>query len=240
VLVVREFDELPVEGIRIRNLGNLLGIEYANNLLDARNRALKRTLDLIAGTLSLLATLPLLLVSVLVLRLRSPGPAFFHQLRTGAGSRRIRVPKIRTMVPGAEHRLEETVGLDPELRREWGASMKLRNDPRLVPGVGRFLRRWSLDELPQLWSVVKGEMSLVGPRPFPDYHLQQFSPGFRELRSRVRPGITGLWQVNVRSEGTLQQQESLDTYYIRNWSLWLDLYILARTAKAVLTGRGAY
>jgi len=143
-------------------------------------------------------------------------------------------------VPGAEEKLEKAMEDDPALREEWRERMKLRDDPRLVPGVGRFLRRWSLDELPQLWSVVRGDMSLVGPRPFPDYHLDQFSAKFRELRQRVRPGITGLWQVNVRSAGALDLQVAHDTYYIRNWSIWLDLYLLARTVGAVLRGRGAY
>jgi Undecaprenyl-phosphate galactose phosphotransferase WbaP len=240
VLMIRELDQLPVEGIRIRNLGSLLGIEYTNNLLDARNRALKRTLDLVLGGGAFLLSLPLVALCMLAVKLRSPGPALFVQPRAGASGRRIGVPKIRTMVPGAEQKLEEAMAADPEIRREWEETMKLKSDPRLIPGLGRLLRRWSLDELPQLWSVVKGEMSLVGPRPFPDYHLAQFSERFRELRSRVRPGITGLWQVKVRSSGPLEEQESLDTYYIRNWSFWLDCYILARTVTAVLGGRGAF
>jgi Undecaprenyl-phosphate galactose phosphotransferase WbaP len=240
VLVVRELDELPVEGIRIRNLGSLLGIEYTNNLLDPPNRIVKRTVDLVLGSLLFLLALPLLVLALLAVQLRSPGPAFYVQERTGLGGRRIRVPKIRTMVPGAEAQLEAATARDPELARQWRERMKLENDPRLVPGVGRFLRRWSLDELPQLWSVVRGEMSLVGPRPFPDYHLAQFPGTFLELRQRVRPGITGLWQVNVRSDGPLERQQVFDTYYIRNWSVWLDLYILARTIGAVLKGKGAY
>jgi lipopolysaccharide/colanic/teichoic acid biosynthesis glycosyltransferase len=240
VLVVRGFEDLPVEGIRVHNLGGFLGLEYTNNLLDARNRAVKRALDLVLGSIALVLSLPLLALTILAVELRSPGPPFFMQPRLARGGRRIRVPKVRTMVPGADAQLDREFERDPELRREWEQRMKLRHDPRLVPGVGKLLRRFSLDELPQLWSVVRGEMSLVGPRPFPDYHLAQFSADFLELRQRVRPGITGLWQVAVRSEGPIEQQESLDTYYIRNWSIWLDLYILVRTVKAVLGGRGAY
>ncbi len=240
VLFVRAFDDLPVEGIRVHNLGGFLGLEYTNNLLDPRNQAVKRALDLVLGSIALVLAAPFTLAAVVAVELRSWGPPFYIQSRVGLLGRRIRVPKVRTMVPRAEEQLEMALRDDPALRQEWQEQMKLRRDPRLVPGVGSLLRRFSLDELPQLWSVVRGDMSLVGPRPFPDYHLAQFSPDFLELRTRVRPGITGLWQVSVRSAGPLERQESFDTYYIRNWSIWLDLYILARTAGAVLSGRGAY
>ena len=110
----------------------------------------------------------------------------------------------------------------------------------MIPVLGRLFRRYSIDELPQLWSVVKGDMSLVGPRPFPDYHIKKFSPVFVELRQRVRPGITGLWQITVRSAGTTEEQQVHDSYYIRNWSVWLDFYVLSRTLMAVASGRGAY
>jgi lipopolysaccharide/colanic/teichoic acid biosynthesis glycosyltransferase len=109
-----------------------------------------------------------------------------------------------------------------------------------MKGVGKILRKTSLDELPQLWNVLRGEMSLVGPRPFPHYHLEQFSDDFRTLRRSVFPGMTGLWQIDARSDGNLGMQESLDTYYIRNWSIWLDLSLLFRTVKVVLSGKGAY
>jgi len=110
----------------------------------------------------------------------------------------------------------------------------------VIPVVGRFLRRSSVDELPQLWSVLRGEMSLVGPRPFPHYHLAQFGEEFRTLRRQAMPGMTGLWQVTYRSEGALRAQEQMDTHYIRSWSLWIDLWVLLRTAGAVLGGRGAH
>jgi lipopolysaccharide/colanic/teichoic acid biosynthesis glycosyltransferase len=144
------------------------------------------------------------------------------------------------MHPNAEELLSSVLSECPESRAEWTRRFKLKKDPRILPGVGKFLRKTSLDELPQLWSVIKGEMSLVGPRPFPRYHLDEFGPRFRALRSRVKPGLTGLWQVSDRADGDLEVQETLDTYYIRNWSLWLDVYILARTVRAVLFPKGAY
>jgi len=239
VVIMREYGDLPVEPVQVCNLGGVLGLEFTNNLLHWQNRFIKRTLDVVFGAILLCFAFPFIVLGGLLVKLSSRGPIFFCQEREGLEGRPVKVCKLRTMYPDAEQRLEEFLAADPELRHEWEKHFKLAHDPRVISGVGVFLRRFSLDELPQVLSVITGEMSFVGPRPFPEYHLRQLPPEFRELRGRVRPGLTGLWQVMVRSNGDLEEQKMYDTYYIRNWSLWLDLYILARTAFVVLTGRGA-
>jgi Undecaprenyl-phosphate galactose phosphotransferase WbaP len=239
VMVIRECGDLPVEGARVCNLGSVLGVQYTNNLLNPQNRLIKRALDVMLGTLFLLLAAPILAVGALLVKLSSGGPAFFRQQREGLDGHPITIWKLRTMHLDAEQRLEKFLTDQPNLRQEWEEHLKLAQDPRIIPWVGHFLRRSSLDELPQLWSVVIGEMSLVGPRPFPQYHLERFPAEFRELRRRVRPGLTGMWQVMVRSNGGIGEQQEYDTYYIHNWSLWLDLYVLARTGYAVLASRGA-
>jgi Undecaprenyl-phosphate galactose phosphotransferase WbaP len=240
VVILRRFEELPVEGVQVRNLGGVLGLEYGSNLLRREARWLKRAIDLVVGTGALLVSLPLILTAMAAVKVLSPGPALYRQRREGLKGRTFQVPKVRTMVPDAERRLEEILARDAKLRAEWEAGFKLQRDPRLVPGVGRVLRRFSIDELPQLWCVVTGDMSLVGPRPFPAYHLEALDARTRRLRNQVRPGLTGLWQVTARGEAGVEAQQVYDIYYIRNWSVWLDLHILARTVAVVLTGRGAY
>jgi lipopolysaccharide/colanic/teichoic acid biosynthesis glycosyltransferase len=232
-------DEAPVDGAEVRDLAGVLGIEFTSQLLQRRSQFVKRAIDIVAGSIGIVVAAPIIGLAALAVKMVSRGPAFFSQDRVGLRGRRIRVWKIRTMHVDAEARLERYLASNAEARQEWESRFKLKRDPRIIPGVGSFLRRFSLDELPQLMGVLRGEMSLVGPRPFPDYHLQRFSTAFREFRSQVRPGLTGLWQVLVRSDGGLDEQQALDSHYIRNWSLWLDLYILVRTTLAVLLGKGA-
>ena len=226
--------------VTARDLGGSLGFEIKKNLMVRRNHALKMVMDRAIALPLFLASLPVMLLAAVWIKLTSRGPAFYRQMREGFGGEGLTVWKLRTMHVDGDSLLEDWFRAHPEDRAHWNLHFKLRRDPRILPAIGRLLRRTSLDELPQLWSVLKGEMSLVGPRPLPDYHLEQFSHEFRTLRTRVLPGLTGLWQVSARSDGDLKVQEALDTYYIRNWSPWLDLYIVARTVAAVICGRGAY
>jgi len=240
VLLVEEREGVQSLWVTARDLGGTLALELKQNLLDRRNRIVKRAMDVILGGILFLVSLPLVLLLAALVFLVSPGNPFFVQEREGLGGRTIRVWKLRTMYPDAQVRLQKYLESSPEAREEWNRFFKLKHDPRILPEIGHFLRRTSLDELPQLWNVVRGDMSLVGPRPFPFYHLEVFDSDFRELRRSVLPGMTGLWQVSARSEGDVERQKVLDSYYIRNWSLWLDIYILALTFLVVIRGKGAY
>ncbi|MBZ5589324.1 MAG: exopolysaccharide biosynthesis polyprenyl glycosylphosphotransferase [Acidobacteriia bacterium] len=240
VIVLPDSIGLPVEHVEGRNIGGALAVEYTNQLLRPFNRFLKRSLDLAIGGATLVAALPLIGLAALIVKLSDRGPVFYFQTREGLGGKLILVPKLRTMFTDAEERLRAHLASDPVARREWESRYKLARDPRVIPWVGALLRSTSIDELPQLWSVVRGQMSLVGPRPFPAYHLERFSEEFRALRRLVRPGLSGWWQVTVRSEGGVEEQQAYDTYYIQNWSVWMDAYILLRTPGAILARRGAY
>jgi len=240
MMVIPDLAGLASLWIVARDVGGILGLEIRHNLLIASNRWVKRSLDLVMATPLIILLSPLLLALMVWIRLVSPGNPVYGQDREGLDGERIRIWKLRTMYIDADKRLEKLLERDPEARKEWQRYFKLKNDPRILPFLGTLLRKFSLDELPQLWNVIAGEMSLVGPRPFPDYHLQAFDEKFRTLRHRVLPGVTGLWQVSARSEGDIEVQQRLDTYYIRNWSVWLDLYLMARTFSVVVRGRGAY
>jgi Undecaprenyl-phosphate galactose phosphotransferase WbaP len=226
--------------VTARDLGGSLGFEIKKNLMIRRNHALKTTMDRAIALPLFLASLPLILLAAAWIKLTSRGPAFYRQQREGFAGEALDVWKLRTMRIDGDSLLQDWFRAHPEDREYWNLHFKLRRDPRVLPVIGRLLRRTSVDELPQLWSVLKGEMSLVGPRPLADYHAEHFSREFRTLRARVLPGLTGLWQVSARSDGDLTVLEALDTYYIRNWSPWMDLYIVARTFAAVVLGRGAY
>jgi Undecaprenyl-phosphate galactose phosphotransferase WbaP len=239
IVVVPDLAGMQSMWVSTRDIGGILGLEIKKNLLLRRNRVIKRMLDYVVGVPLFVLTLPMMLLFAAAVVLISPGSPFYVQVREGQQGRDIRVLKLRSMYLDADARLARHLEDDPEAKRQWMQYFKLRDDPRILPVIGDFMRRASLDELPQLINVLRGDMSLVGPRPFPEYHLREFPEAFRAIRQSVPPGLTGLWQVEARSDGDLDVQEALDSYYIRNWSLWLDLHILMRTFGAVVGGRGA-
>lgn len=197
----------------------------------------KRGFDLLCSLLLTLVFAPIVLCIVLAVR-RSGGPVFFPHERVGLNGRSFRCYKFRTMVPNAEERLKELLNSDAALAAEWQEIRKLRDDPRITP-IGRFLRKTSLDELPQIWNVLRGDMSLVGPRPIVRDELRLYG---RNLGTYLgsKPGLTGLWQVTGRNDTCYRRRVAMDVYYSRNKSLLLDLSILLKTVRVVLTGSGAY
>ena len=209
-------------------------VASASGMREGWQMVAKRTLDVVASAILLALLAPLFLVMAILIKATSAGPIFFLQERVGYNKRRFRMYKFRTMIPGAEQLMAEL----EKLNEASGPVFKIKNDPRITP-LGKFLRRTSIDELPQLINVLKGDMSLVGPRPLPVRDYQGFSEDWQRRRLSARPGITCLWQVNGRCAITFEQWMKMDLQYVDEWSLWLDLKILARTIPAVLKGSGA-
>ena len=225
-------------GVISHDLEGMLGLEVRQNLLHPAHRFLKRCMDIV---LVVLAAIPAVLVAALIavlIRLDSPGKALFGQERIGRDGRHFITWKFRTMVEDAELILEDWLKRDPLLLDEWETTQKLKKDPRLTR-VGRILRRLSLDELPQLYNILVGEMSLVGPRPILPEQQAAYGKTYN-LYVKVRPGLTGMWQVSGRNSTTFEERAQWDDYYVRNWSIWLDIYILLRTIWVVIKRDGAY
>ncbi len=221
------------------DLGGVLGLEITRNLQDPFSRMLKRAFDLIAIVVTLPLWMPLCLLIGLTIWLEDRQNPLFLQERIGMGGKIFKTWKFRTMFLNAEAILQKRLQEDPALRAEWEVDFKLKNDPRITR-VGGFLRRTSLDEFPQLINVLLGDMSLVGPRPLTVYHNKILPERAQLIRQDVRPGVTGLWQVSGRSDSGTAGMARYDPYYVRNWSIWLDVVILVRTVKVVLLREGAY
>ena len=225
-------------GVTPYDLEGMLGLEIRQNLLNPLQQTFKRVTDVILSVAFGIVTLPVSLIIAIFIRLDSPGTILYGHSRIGMEGETITVWKFRTMVSNADQVLDEFLSTNPGALEEWQNSHKLKIDPR-VTRVGLFLRKTSLDELPQLWNVLKGEMSLVGPRPIVKDEVALYEGGFT-LYKRVRPGITGLWQVSGRTNVAYSDRIHYDEYYVRNWSIWLDIYILLRTVWTVIRGEGAY
>lgn len=238
ILVIPDLFGISAADTESHEISGILALELRKNLLYRRNRIAKRIIDLLVLLLTSFLVIPISIFIAIVIKLESRGPVLFKHERIGRHGLSFTAWKYRTMVRDSDKLLEETLRNDPELRKEWKVNRKLKNDPRLTR-VGKILRRLSLDELPQLWNMLKGEMSLVGPRPIVEKEIEKYGDDF-DLYIQVLPGLTGLWQVSGRSDLSYQERVWLDTHYVRNWSIWLDLVILVRTVWVVIAGSGAY
>ena len=216
----------------------LLILRLKNNLARPFNRLIKSVVDYILTIIGTILISPILLFIVAWIYYDSPGPVIFKHIRIGKNGKAFPCYKFRSMCLDADAKLVELLANDPAAREEWERDFKLKNDPRITKS-GAFLRKTSLDELPQIFNVLRGEMSLVGPRPIIQKELARYGE-FVDDYLMVKPGITGMWQVNGRSDTTYEERVQMDSWYVRNWNVWLDFMLLWRTIKAVFKCEGAY
>jgi len=226
-----------IAGSSAISVGSLGGLEMVNQRRLRFLRFEKSALDYALAFVLFVFTLPLFVLVPVLVKLTSRGPVFYRAERLGKGGCPIRVWKFRSMYADADKRLEKILAEDPAAAAEWAANFKLQDDPRITP-FGRFLRKTSIDELPQLFNVFTGEMSLIGPRPIVSAEVSHYGSDY-EIFASVKPGVTGLWQVSGRSDCGYDERVALDVHYILNWSPWMDVWVLERTVLSVLTMRGA-
>jgi Undecaprenyl-phosphate galactose phosphotransferase WbaP len=236
-LLVPDFFGIASVWVTARDVGGIFGLEIQQNLIRRVPQMTKRAFDLVLVSIGGTMLLPLFAVIAILVKATSRGPVLYSQSRIGKDGKEFSAWKFRSMVRNADEVLEAYLNSNPELAEEWRREHKLHHDPR-VTAIGRLLRKTSLDELPQLWNVLTGEMSLVGPRPIVRKEIPKYA-GAIDLYLRVRPGITGLWQVSGRSNTSYAERVQLDEYYVRNWSVWLDLFVLGKTVRTVLQADGA-
>ena len=231
---------VPMGGIEVESLFNekLMLLRLKNNLARPLNRYIKTMFDFVVTLVGTVMISPVLLFIALWIYKDSPGPVIFKHMRIGKNGKPFPCYKFRSMCVDAKIKLEELLETDPEAKAEWERDFKLRNDPRVTKS-GAFLRKTSLDELPQIFNVLKGEMSLVGPRPIIQEELERYGEYVGDYLM-VKPGITGMWQVSGRSDIDYEERVLLDSWYVRNWSVWIDIVMLFKTFKVVLLRKGAY
>lgn len=238
VLVIPDLFGIASLRVSAKDMAGVLALEVSKHHSHPAPQIVKRCFDLLVASAIIALFLPIFVLICLQARLTSTGPIFYGQRRIGRNAREFTAWKFRTMVMNADEVLEQHLRDNPQLRQEWNVDHKLKDDPRVTP-LGKFLRKFSLDELPQLWNVLCGQMSLVGPRPIVWSEVAKYGKRFALYRS-VPPGITGLWQISGRSNTTYEERTRLDEYYVRHWSILLDFYILLRTFRTVLVAEGAY
>jgi Undecaprenyl-phosphate galactose phosphotransferase WbaP len=222
----------------VRDFGGILGFVTSNKLNMFWNLWIKRLMDISIVTLGAIILSPLLICLAILVKITSPGPVLYSQERIGQRGNRFKAYKFRSMVIDADIKLKQLLAKDSNAKEEWEKNQKLKNDPRITI-IGKFMRKTSLDEVPQFINIFKGEMSLVGPRPIVTNEIKKYGDDYERIFS-VKPGLTGLWQVSGRSDTNYADRVSFDTYYLQSWSVWLDLWIIYKTIGVVLQRRGAY
>jgi len=237
VQFIPDLENLPSQGVYASDLDGMLALEVRLGLYSKVNQTVKRAVDLVGGTLGGVLLSPVLLALALWVRCDSPGSPFYWSTRVGQKGKPFKCLKFRSMFVDADERLQKMLAEDPAVREEYGRYHKLENDPRITR-AGAFIRRYSLDELTQLYNVVRGEMSLVGPRPYLVQELPDMR-GLQEVILEAKPGMTGFWQVSGRSEVTFEERLEMESHYVRNWSLWWDVILLLKTVFVVLKRTGA-
>ncbi|MEM6365865.1 MAG: undecaprenyl-phosphate galactose phosphotransferase WbaP, partial [Planctomycetota bacterium] len=230
---------LPSLWASTRECAGVMGVHLRDHLQNPIALGTKRASDIALASIAMICLSPLLIAFIVWVKLKSPGSAFYGHTRIGRNGKLFKATKFRSMVVDADRVLEDYLEDDIEMRRQWMEDQKLKNDPRIIAGIGHFMRKTSLDELPQLWNVIRGDMSLVGPRPIVKNEIERYREMY-PLYLRVRPGITGLWQVSGRNDTSYEQRVRLDSYYVCNWSIWLDAYLVMRTVRTILMREGAY
>lgn len=238
IIMISSFEGVNNINVKAHDIAGTLGLEIKQNLLGSGGRVAKRIIDICLVLFGGLIVSPILGLIAVFIKLDSKGSIFYSQSRVGYQGKPIQVWKFRTMVKNADQILEDFLNQNPELRSEWDDDYKLKSDPRITR-VGHILRKLSLDEIPQIWNVLKGEMSLIGPRPIVSEEIERYGDTF-ELYKYVLPGLTGLWQVSGRNNTSYERRVNLDGYYVQNWSMWLDIYILIKTLWVVISRDGAY
>jgi Undecaprenyl-phosphate galactose phosphotransferase WbaP len=237
-VIIPDFSTVTNIWMSVRDFDGILGLVTSHKLKMFWNLAIKRFMDLCLVILGGVVFLPLFLIIALLVKISSPGPVLYGHRRLGKNGKYFTAYKFRSMVKNSQEILERMLLTSPELREEWESNHKLKNDPRVTP-IGKFLRRTSFDEFPQLINILKNEMSLVGPRPVVDEEVKKYGEDFDRIFS-VKPGLTGLWQVSGRSDTDYAERVSFDTYYLQSWSAWLDIWVLLKTIGVVIKGKGAY
>ena len=238
-IVISDTQNMLMSGTpHLRDIGGIVGFSCTHNLTKKSHLAVKRIIDLAIIFFTLPLVLPVSLIIALLVRITSPGPVLYGHGRIGKNHKQIKCWKFRSMYKDADEKLESILKENPEMRQQWEKDRKIENDPRVTP-FGKFIRKTSLDELPQLINIFFGQMSFVGPRPVTESELVRYGDNADYFLS-VTPGLSGMWQTSGRSDTAYEDRVVLDTYYIQNWSIWLDLWILIKTVWVVLGRKGAY